>query len=150
MKLIAFNACQVILKTNSTNLCGKYQTNSHHEYKKAFSQRTVCTLHNHCRLPSKQGSADMPHLLFILLLHESISIAMTWEDKISLRDPSEPFICSLIHSFTQIKSSLHTICTRQDARLRMSSIHKSAKFCIFFSIWSTIKNTTPLWGDCST
>lgn len=57
-----------------------------------------------------------------------------WPEKI--RQASGPFraihlfINSLIHS-NQVFSK-HLICTRHKARLRMSSSHRFAKFCIFF------------------
>lgn len=68
MKSVAFNACQVILNTNSTSLHGEPQTSAQHEYKVAFSQRAV-HLTSHCRLPIEPDSADMPSRLFIHLSH---------------------------------------------------------------------------------
>lgn len=98
LKTVAFNACQVILNTNSTSLPGESQTNAQHEHKEALPRRTEYFT-PHCRLPLEQDSADMPSLLFIHLSYKPVSIAMTSEDHRSLRDLSASLICSLIHSF---------------------------------------------------
>lgn len=147
LKSVAFNACQVILNTNSTGLRGEPQTSAQHECKVAFSQRTA-HLTSHCRLPIVPDSADMPSRLFIHLSHEPVSTAKN-SDQRTLGHLSESLICSIVHSFIPLKSLLNPYITRYYARLWTPSIHRSAVLQFVFFVWSTIKDTIPLRGNCS-